>query len=163
MKKFSIVILLFLCVQTISFAQQKLRQDGVSVRITSGGSDTENAAIFENHNSYRVEVYYEITFVKRRGSLEEEVTRTGTLPLMPAGTPRGTGRPSDAYRVSAGGGLPVNFDATTVSIRVTGGSTLQKTDFPDPCRTCEGRKGYSLLGVWNACGRCGGTGTEPQR
>lgn len=40
-------------------------------------------------------------------------------------------------------------------------SSFKKTDFPNPCKSCGGRKGYYLFDTWYPCKRCGGTGQEP--
>lgn len=39
---------------------------------------------------------------------------------------------------------------------------LEKVDFPNPCETCKGKKGWYVFDTWVSCKRCGGTGVEPK-
>ena len=133
MKNLILVILLFVSVQSVSYAQKsRTFGDGaVEVELEAGALGRNNGCLITNTSDSWVEVRYDITFVKvseealtleKRGmditnAIQREA-KSNTVKLAPAGTPRQGKNPSDKYWVTAGEGNPVNFDRTKISIIV---------------------------------------------
>ena len=143
MKKLIFVILLLISVQFISFAQQTRHfkissveqesyENKVIVKLEAGHFGRDNGCLIENTSDSWIEVSYDITFVKASpetiqleksgmdiSGVIQEVSKSGTIRLAPAGTPRQKGKPSARYWVTAGEGQKVNFERTKISITAT--------------------------------------------